>query len=120
LYKPTKKDCKFWFNYYNELLFDHKLKQFRKIKFTKFQKECYLGWCIGYISPKRKIRYSKLILTPEFTSIDLFKITLIHEMVHHYQWLFHKVINHGKTFTKWKEKVEKLTTYELSERIPIE
>ena len=102
------------------MLFDGKLKYFKKIKFTKFQKECFLGWCIGYVTQKKKVRYSKLILTPQFPSIDIFKTTLIHEMVHHYTWLEHGIIDHGQEFLAWQKKVKKLTTYTLSKLISLD
>jgi hypothetical protein len=103
-YKPTLKEVTLWFDYLNDLIFDGKLKKFRKV--YRMDKSWDLwGECHGYDG---QTRYCELVLCKEYPSKMLFIVTLAHEMVHSYTWQFKGKIDHGKTFLEWREKFAKV------------
>lgn len=107
-FRPTKRECNKWFDHYNELIFDNKLKRFKKITFHGLLNGGD-AWAItfGDVTQKRRVRYCSLKMRKAYPSFPLFVITLVHEMVHNYEWLYHGRMTHGKTFYAWQERVEK-------------
>lgn len=105
-FKPTKKIIRDLFKIYNDLVFDGKLSQFRKIYFLS-PKADHFGMTHARQSLRgRKVRFSVLGLSSEFPSFMIFVVTLLHEMVHAYQWKFCAMIDHGPTFFDWQKIIE--------------
>ena len=103
-YVPTKDEIMYWFNIINREIFKNDLPQFRKIEVRR-RHGCW-GECIGD-THKKTGRYSDLSLNHYQKSKKHFIETLIHEMVHHYQWIHENTMTHGETFFAWKPKLAK-------------
>lgn len=103
-YKPTKEEVMRWFNIINREIFNKNLPPFREIEIKRRHK-CW-GECIGH-TDKFQNRFSKVSLNHHMKSKKHFIEVLIHEMVHHYQWIHENTMSHGDSFFAWKNKLSK-------------
>ena len=99
------------FNHFNDLIFGGQIKPTPKIKSSNNKIEA--GYFIGFIdeedNPHMTIKISKYYNK----SYQMFCETMLHEMVHCYQFINNMPVNHGKTF----RVMEKIINKELGMRI---
>jgi len=103
-YVPTEDEVLRWFKIINREIFNNDLPQFRKIEIRR-RRGCW-GECIGALN-ETKDRCSDLSLNHHQKSKKHFIEVLIHEMVHHYQWIYESTMSHGESFFSWKPKLKK-------------
>jgi len=103
LYKTTREDCERWFRILNRELFDNELCPVDEIEIGRRKGvyaiyECYDEKC------EDGVQY-RLVLKDRYRSKKFFVEVLAHEMVHHYQALNDQPLGHGRTFLKWRKRL---------------
>lgn len=84
------------FDEYNQYVFDGKLK---RVPITDgYAGPGYWGWCFG----------NRILLSDQLTE-DEARCTLLHEMVHLWQFQMGLDMNHGRSFKPWEKKCKRLT-----------
>ena len=106
-YVATKMKISRWFNLLNQHIFKNELQPFKKI--TVRRQVEFWAECDGDYDKKGN-PYSNLLITTKFPNLTEFVDTLVHEMVHHYQWTIQEEMSHGKSFHIWRPKINR---YEL-------
>ena len=100
---PTKYLITRWTNILNEEIFNNIIHPFYDIKISK-KHDCYaehIGWMHGeYV-------FGELSMDNKFINKSYFIYTLAHEMIHQWQWMHLNKTDHGRSFMKWKNKLNK-------------
>jgi len=101
------------FHYFNKELFDNSL-ELCDIKVTKWLGDCY-GMFIPWDSCEYfKLNGPKIYLNPEFNlTFNDYYDTLLHEMIHLWQWKNNKPLDHSDHFLYWCDIVESKLNYRL-------
>jgi len=102
LYETTHEDCERWFRILNKELFDNELVPLDEIEIGRRKGvyaiyECYDEVCEG-------VQY-RLVMKDRYRSKKFFVEVLAHEMVHHYQALNDQPLGHGRTFLRWRKRL---------------
>tara|TARA_B100000470_G_C19682840_1_gene342860 strand:+ start:439 stop:840 length:402 start_codon:yes stop_codon:yes gene_type:complete len=100
---PSKHLITRWHNILNNEIFNNRIHPFKKIEIKRKQ-GCYAEH-IG--EEDDKYLYGTLSITNLFSNKSYFIFTLAHEMVHQWQWMHLYKTDHGQTFMKWKEQLNK-------------
>jgi len=105
----TTKQCNYWWNILNIAVFEGKLQtpSFAMRKTTK-----YFGECFGYSGKEKAI---KIIITTANTNNTEFIATIVHEMVHQWQYTVDasRKMTHGKSFLTWRPKISRTIGIQL-------
>ena len=98
---PSKHLITRWTNILNEEIFNNIIHPFHDIT-IKRKYDCHaehIGWEHGeYV-------FGELSMDNKFLNKTYFIYTLAHEMIHQWQWMHLNKTDHGKTFMKWKSKL---------------
>lgn len=106
VYHPTVEDCQEWFDILNEELFDNKLSPVHEID-IRWRRLAYAYYRYVYDDAKPGKEKLSLLMNKRYSSKKFFVEILAHELVHHYQFLYHdKRVNHGPTFMRWHKKLK--------------
>jgi hypothetical protein len=105
-FKPSKRFIKECFHHFNQKVFDNELEIYKSIRWLGTTSRFY-GRCHGMLSADDSY-YWILEMSYEYPSFMVFVTTLLHEMVHAYQWMKLGEMNHGVSFFKWKRKIERV------------
>lgn len=92
------------FDFYNKTLFNGVLI---KPRIKLFNSKKYLGLFDGYAEGEYLFCTIKLERLCEKHS------TLLHEMVHLYQFQFNHKVNHGKSFKAWRRRIKAKTGIDI-------
>lgn len=103
-YYCTKKDIEHWFKIINREIFGNTLPEFDKIEIRR-RRGCW-GECQGYVK-KNGEKTSMVSLNHYHISKQHFIEVLAHECVHHYQWIYENIMDHGMSFSTWKTAFQK-------------
>lgn len=57
--------------------------------------------------------YEAIVLSSRITTLDGAKATLLHEMVHQWQHMHNKPVDHGHEFQTWRELILSATNLEI-------
>jgi hypothetical protein len=57
--------------------------------------------------------YEAIVLSSRISTLDAAKATLLHEMVHQWQHLHNKPVDHGHEFQTWRELILSATKLEI-------
>lgn len=98
---PSKHLITRWTNILNREIFNNKIHPFHDIS-IKRKRDCHAEH-IGWVHDE--FFYGELSFNNKFSNKTEFIYTLAHEMVHQWQWMSFQRTNHGKTFMKWKNKL---------------
>ena len=101
---PTKHLITRWFNILNENIFNSEVYPFYSIE-IKRKHGCHAEH-IPYVDCNKNI-YGVLSISDRFINKNEFLFTLAHEMIHQWQWMQLNKTDHGRTFMKWKNKLNK-------------
>ena len=101
---PTKHLITRWFNILNEEIFNNEVHPFYEIEIIQ-KKGCHAEH-IPYEESDGKV-YGVLSIADRFINKNEFLFTLAHEMVHQWQWMHLNKTDHGRSFMKWKSKLNK-------------
>jgi len=102
----------YWWRICNKALFDGKLPLPRDVIIKNFKHEMY-GYCEG---DKRKNSVS-LGIRAGIDSRRCFLTVLVHEMVHHWEFITYGRMSHGKNFYAWEKRVKRYLGLNLNEYI---
>jgi|TARA_R110002096_G_scaffold38193_1_gene105650 hypothetical protein len=98
---PSKHLITRWANILNEEIFNNIIHPFHDIT-IKRKHDCHaehIGWEHGeYV-------FGELSMDSKFLNKSYFIYTLAHEMIHQWQWMQLNKTDHGKSFMKWKNKL---------------
>ena len=101
IFVPSKHLITRWTNILNEEIFNNIIHPFHDIT-IKRKHDCHaehIGWEHGeYV-------FGELSMDNKFLNKTYFIYTLAHEMIHQWQWMHLNKTDHGKTFMKWKSKL---------------
>ena len=92
-----------WTNILNEEIFNNKIHPFHDISIQR-KRDCHaehIGWTYG------ELVYGELQMDCCFYNKSEFIYTLAHEMIHQWQWMHLNKTDHGRSFMKWKSKLNK-------------
>lgn len=92
------------FRFYNRALFNNALIEPR-IKFWKHKH--FFGWFSGYEEE------GFLFCTIKLNKKEKLTTTLLHEMVHLYQFQFNHKVNHKRSFKAWYRKIKRETGLDI-------
>ena len=92
------------FKHFNNLMFDNAIPM-PKIK--AFNSKKYAGYFIGSVNEDGEPTMTIKISTKYNKDYQSFCETLLHEMVHCYQYLNHFKVGHGKSFKLMAKKINK-------------
>ena len=98
---PSKHLVTRWTNILNKEIFNDKLYPFKVVEIKRKQ-DCYADYT-GHC--KKGYLFGELSISKTFINKTYFIWTLAHEMVHQWQWMEYEKVNHGKSFMKWKSKL---------------
>jgi hypothetical protein len=104
-FAPTYDDVHNWFRVLNRELFDNKLSEIHHINIGIRR----LTWAYYLYEPGVDPQNGKtwLYMNHRYHSKQHFVECLIHEMVHHHQYLTGKKVKHNHGFYRWNKKIEK-------------
>lgn len=102
LYETTHEDCEHWFRILNRELFDNELPPVDEIEIGRRKGVYAIYECYDEVFEGVQHR---LILKDRYRSKKFFVEVLAHEMVHHYQALNDQPLGHGRTFYKWRKRL---------------
>ena len=100
---PSKHIITRWTNILNEEIFDNVIHPFYDISIKRLH-DCHaehIGWTHG------DLVYGELSIDCYFYNKSEFIYTLAHEMIHQWQWMEQNKTDHGRSFMKWKSKLNK-------------
>ena len=101
IFVPSKHLITRWTNILNEEIFNNIIHPFHDIT-IKRKHDCHaehIGWEHGeYV-------FGELSMDSKFLNKSYFIYTLAHEMIHQWQWMQLNKTDHGKSFMKWKSKL---------------
>ena len=100
---PSKHLITRWTNILNEENFNNVIPPSYDISIKRLH-DCHaehIGWTHG------DLIYGELKIDCYFYNKSEFIYTLAHEMIHQWQWMEMNKTDHGKSFMKWKNKLEK-------------
>ncbi len=100
---PSKHLITRWTNILNEEVFDNIIYPFYDISIKRLH-DCHaehIGWTHG------DLIYGELSIDCYFYNKTEFIYTLAHEMIHQWQWMEINKTDHGRSFMKWKTKLNK-------------
>jgi len=103
IYIPSKHAITRWTNILNEEIFNNKIHPFKDIEIRR-RHGCHAEH-IG-IDAEHFV-YGELSINNSFWNKSEFLYTLAHEMIHQWQWMEINKTNHGRTFMKWKNKLNR-------------
>ncbi len=104
----------YWWHQLNYTIFDGILTPPRKIEIRNFHEGVY-GWCKPF---GRKNNGTVCIgIRREVDNRHTFLTTLVHEMVHQYQWEHERKMSHGKTFYRWADHLKRTVGLPLDEYV---
>lgn len=98
------------FNNYNKLIFDNTLIV-PHIKVLRYYNKEYLGWC-GILEDHT---LELCLNTKAIRTKEQYQNTLIHEMVHVWQYQNGLIMDHGLSFEQWIKPIQLLTGIKISE-----
>lgn len=93
---------RYWCRVLNFAVFDGIMPLPHKIVCREF-KNGFVGWCEGH-------NYSKDVdigIKTSLPSRRLMISTIVHEMVHQWQWIHTRTITHGQSFLQWRHIVRR-------------
>lgn len=95
---------KYWFTMLNRAVFDDALPKPKAIEVRVL----YGAYGEAEAIPARIKDLKDVIIriNERLDSRELFLCILTHEMVHHYQQIYHGKMTHGKTFLEWRDIIE--------------
>lgn len=98
----TKHSVLYWWKICNRAFFNNELVQPKCITIKKFRDK--YGYCV-----KRGINQHnvEIAIASWITNRKEFISTLVHEMVHQWQYYHYGTASHGKTFKQWQPVIEK-------------
>ena len=103
VFVPSKYLITRWTNILNEEIFNNIVHPFYDIS-IKRKHDCHaehIGWTHGeYV-------FGELSMDSRFINKSYFIYTLAHEMIHQWQWMHLNKTDHGRSFMKWKNKLNK-------------
>ena len=105
-YQPTQDDCMKWFRILNREIFDDTLVPVNEID-IRWRRGAYAYYESIIDTEDDSYSYTKLYMNKKYKSKKFFVEVLAHEMVHHYQFLKHREINHGDSFVSWTDTFNK-------------
>ena len=105
-YETTLSDCKLWFGVLNQEVFGGKLQPVDEIDIRRRTMAYAYYTCLNDTKNPDN-NYTKLHMSNKYKNKWEFVETLAHELVHHYQFLNDEPLNHGPTFYKWKDKLNR-------------
>lgn len=108
VYKTTYKDIKKYFKLFNAVIFNSKLPLFNEIQIKNLVRQKCWGQVIVLENLKKGTAINKLEMDTYYETKKDFMDTLVHEMVHHYQFLYYDSGRHNKLFYSFEPKVKKL------------
>jgi len=114
-YRVTNDAVKYWFNIFNEEIFNNELPKFNTIQIRPFVK----NWAMCIEDTDTPVTKYKLSINIEFPSFQLFLNVLSHEMVHLYQFVNGDEATHNRMFYSWVRRL-KANGLDLKESYPIE
>ncbi len=100
---PSKHLITRWTNILNEEVFNNIIYPFYDISIKRLH-DCHaehIGWTHG------DLIYGELSIDCYFYNKTEFIYTLAHEMIHQWQWMQLNKTDHGRSFMKWKTKLNK-------------
>ncbi len=100
---PSKHLITRWTNILNEEVFNNIIYPFYDISIKRLH-DCHaehIGWTHG------DLVYGELSIDCYFYNKTEFIYTLAHEMIHQWQWMQLNKTDHGRSFMKWKTKLNK-------------
>ena len=111
----TERHVRNWWGVLNIAVFYGKLNK-PKIVTVRKLKGCWGtadDFKISREEHKRGVRYVNIEIHHEFVSRKMFLDTLVHEMVHAWEYQFHTVMGHGKRFFAWKDRIKRTVSLDL-------
>ncbi len=102
-FEPSIDDVKNWFRVLNKEIFDNKLIDLTVIGIG-IRRQTWAYYLYHEDEPGGK---TELHMNHRYHSKKHFVECLIHEMVHHHQYLTGKKVKHNKNFYAWNKKIEK-------------
>lgn len=102
-FEPTKYLITRWTNILNVEIFDNKIHPFKDIEIRR-RHGCHAEH-IGI--DNGNYLFGVLSMNHLFLNKAYFIYTIAHEMVHQWQWMQLNRTDHGKSFMKWKSKLNK-------------
>lgn len=104
-YFPSLDEARRWHRTINREIFDNQLQSFVEIEIRR-RHGCYAEY-EGEKTSDGEYYTSMISLNKWFLSKKHFISTIVHEMVHQYQWEHLNELTHGKSFFAWQPKLEK-------------
>lgn len=104
-FAPSLQDIHNWFRVLNRELFNNELKDITHIAIG-IRRMTWAYYLYNEEEGPHKGR-TELHMNHRYHSKQHFVECLIHEMVHHYQFLKGKRVKHNKAFYAWNKKIEK-------------
>ncbi len=104
------KNIKMWYKVFNFWLFGNKLPADMPI--TKTRSKKYLGMFesdVVLVDDEVEAHYAIEVSKVLNTNSDEYKATLIHEMIHAYQFVLNLPVDHKKFFRKEAKRVRRIT-----------
>lgn len=105
-YHTTVEDCMTWFRIINNEVFNNSLPPLNEID-IRWRRGAYAYYESWIDTDDPDYRYSKLCMNKRYKSKKFFVEVLAHELVHHYQFINEKRIDHGDTFLCWTDTFNK-------------
>lgn len=102
-YETTFEDCQRWFRIINEEIFNNRLPPVDEID-IRWRRKTYAFYFYETDTDDPDYMVCKLCMNKRYKSKKFFVEVLAHEMVHHYQFMYEKDVDHGPTFYRWAEK----------------
>jgi hypothetical protein len=104
-FDTTVEKCYEWIRILNEEIFDGKLTEILEID-IRWRRKAWAYYEYDEDSKDPTISKLRLLMNKRYRSEKFFVEILAHELIHHYQFLYHGIVDHGPTFFSWKEKLE--------------
>lgn len=108
----TEKIIRRWWNVLNVAVFYGKLPQPQRIKLHSARDHHAQVVC-----KNEHEAVWELEMAPEYVSRWLFLDVLVHEMVHAWEHMRHRVMGHGKRFVLWRKRIKRTVMLDLMKEI---
>jgi len=108
VYRTTYKDIKIYFKLLNKLVFGSKLPVFNDVEIKNLIRQKCWGQVVVLENKNKGTALNRLEMDKYYETKKDFLDTLVHEMVHHYQFLYYDSGRHNKLFYSFEPKIKKL------------
>jgi len=103
-YEPSIGEVVFWYDNFNELIFENELPKLTGIQFCKSKEYWAETFCRRYMDNKLR---AEIKLSYNFKSFKDFLEIMAHEMVHIWEFENFSVMGHGERFFSWAPKLKR-------------